>query len=131
MSALDKAVAELARPSAPRTMPSRRARHDAAGAFLKEFFDADLAPSNGLKDHGVQAMFDGKRILLQKPEEGVYAEAMMVVVGEQGEIDVNGRSLGVGRGDGDRGQGNEEKSADCRDHLAFQLVGKDERSADA
>ena len=43
----------------------------------------------------MQAVFDGKRILLQKPEEGVYAEAMMIVVGEQGEIDVSGRSLGV------------------------------------
>ena len=61
---------------------------------MKEFFDADLAPSKRLKDSGVQAAFDGKRILLQKPEEGVYAEAMMIVVGEQGEIDVSGRSLG-------------------------------------
>ena len=43
----------------------------------------------------MQAMFDGRRILLQKPEEGVYAEAMMIVVGEQGEIDVSGRSLGT------------------------------------
>ena len=41
------------------------------------------------------AGFDGKRILLTKPEEGVYAEAMMIVVGEQGEIDVSGRSLGL------------------------------------
>ena len=51
-------------------------------------------PSTKLRDHGVHAMFDGKKILLQKPEEGVYAEGMMIVVGEQGEIDVNGRSLG-------------------------------------
>ncbi len=37
--------------------------------------------------------------LLQKPEEGVYAEGLMIVVGEQGEIDVSGRSLGpVGAG---------------------------------
>ena len=94
MSALDKAVAELEAKRA-KDDASRRARQDAAGAFLKEFFDADLAPSTKLKDHGVQAMFDGKRILLQKPEEGVYAEAMMIVVGEQGEIDMNGRSFGV------------------------------------
>ena len=47
-------------------------------------------------------MFDGKRIVLTKPEEGVYAEAMMIVVGEQGEIDVSGRSLGpVGAADKD------------------------------
>jgi len=47
-----------------------------------------------LRRLGVQAAFDGKRILLTKPEEGVYAEGMMIVVGEQGEIDVSGRSLG-------------------------------------
>ena len=101
MSALDKAVAELEAKRA-KDDASRRARQDAASAFLKEFFDADLASSTKLKDHGVQAMFDGKRILLQKPEEGVYAEAMMIVVGEQGEIDVSGRSLGsVGSADKD------------------------------
>ena len=99
MSALDKAVAELEAKRA-KDDDARRARQDAASTFLKEFFDADLSPSRKLKDNGVQAVFDGKRILLQKPEEGVYAEAMMIVVGEQGEIDVNGRSLGpVGAAD--------------------------------
>ena len=43
---------------------------------------------------GDDAAFDGKRILLEKPEVGVYADGMMIVVSEQGEIDVNGRSLG-------------------------------------
>ena len=93
MSALDKAVAEL-EAKRNRDDADRKARQERASAFLKEFFDADLAPSKRLKDSGVQAAFDGKRILLQKPEEGVYAEAMMIVVGEQGEIDVSGRSLG-------------------------------------
>ena len=93
MSALDKAVAEL---DAKRSKDDaeRRARQETATAFLKEFFDADLASSKSLKESGVQAVFDGKRILLTKPEEGVYAEGMMIVVGEQGEIDVSGRSLG-------------------------------------
>jgi hypothetical protein len=99
MSALDKAVEELEAKRA-KDDEARRARQDAASAFLKEFFDADLVPSTKLRDNGVQAVFDGKRIVLQKPEEGVYAEAMMIVVGEQGEIDVNGRSLGpVGAAD--------------------------------
>jgi hypothetical protein len=101
MSALDKAVAEL---DAKRSKDDaeRRARQQAATAFLKDFYDADLAPSNALKGHGVQALFDGKRIMLSKPEEGVYAEGMMIVVGEQGEIDVSGRSLGpVGHADRD------------------------------
>jgi len=93
MSALDKAVAELAGRRA-KDDAERRARQQAATAFLKEFFDTDVAPSKALKQSGVQAAFDGARILLQKPEEGVYAEGMMIVVGEQGEIDVSGRSLG-------------------------------------
>jgi len=93
MSALDRAVAELEARRA-KDDADRRARQERASAFLKEFFDADLAPSKKLMDSGVQVSFDGKRILLQKPEEGVYAEAMMIVVGEQGEIDVSGRSLG-------------------------------------
>ena len=93
MSALDKAVAEL---DAKRSKDEaeRQARHQAARAFLKGFFEADIAPSKRLKDNGVHAAFDGARILLQRPEEGVYAEGMMIVVGEQGEIDVSGRSLG-------------------------------------
>jgi hypothetical protein len=93
MSALDKAVAELEARRA-KDDADRRARQDRASAFLREFFDADLAQSQKLRANGVQAAFDGKRILLQKPEEGVYADAMMIVVGEQGEIDVSGRSLG-------------------------------------
>jgi hypothetical protein len=93
MSALDKTVAELGAKRS-REDAERRARQQQATAFLKEFFEADLAPSTSLKDHGVQAAFDGKRILLTRPEEGVYAEGMMIVVGEQGEIDVSGRSLG-------------------------------------
>ncbi len=49
MSALDKAVAEL---DAKRGKDDaeRRARQQAASAFLKEFFEADLAPSKKLKD---------------------------------------------------------------------------------
>ena len=93
MSALDKAVAEL-EAKRGRDETERRARLQAAGAFLKEFFEADIATSVKLRDSGVQAAFDGSRIVLRKPEEGVYAEAMLIVVGEQGEIDVSGRSLG-------------------------------------
>jgi hypothetical protein len=93
MSALDEAVAELEARRA-KDEAERRDRQQVASAFLKGFYEADLVPSKALKDRGVQAAFDGKRILLQKPEEGVYAEGMMIVVSEQGEIDVSGRSLG-------------------------------------
>jgi hypothetical protein len=99
MSALDEAVEELERRRA-NDDAERRGRREAAGAFLKEFFENDLASSRKLKAHGVQVAFDGARILLQNPTEGVYAEGMMIVVGEQGEIDVSGRSLGpVGTAD--------------------------------
>jgi hypothetical protein len=101
MSALDAAVAELEAKRAKETA-ERKARQQVSSAFLKEFFETDIAPSKKLQDNGVHAAFDGMRILLQKPEEGVYAEGMMIVVGEQGEIDVSGRSLGpVGSNDKD------------------------------
>jgi hypothetical protein len=93
MSALDKAVTELERKRAADDA-SRRERREAASAFLKEFFNADLAPSKALKGQGVEVAFDGERIVLNKPAEGIYAEGMLIVVGEQGEVDVNGRSLG-------------------------------------
>jgi len=93
MSALDKAIAELEAKRA-KDDAERQARRQAASALLKDFFDADVAPSRKLKDSGVRAAFDGVRIVMQKPEEGVYAEGLMIVVGEQGEIDVSGRSLG-------------------------------------
>lgn len=94
MSALDKAVADLDAKRA-QDEAERQKKLKAAAAFLKEFYDADVAPSKALKDNGVEAVFDGSRIMLRKPEEGVYAEGMMIVVGEQGEVDVSGRSLGI------------------------------------
>ena len=51
MSALDKAVAELDAKRS-RDDAERRARQEAATAFLKEFFNADLAPAKSLKESG-------------------------------------------------------------------------------
>ncbi len=117
MSALDRAVAELEARRA-RDDAERQARRRAAAAFLKELFDADLAPSHKLRDHGVQAAFDGNRILLQRPEEGVYAEGLMIVVGEQGEIDVGGRSLGPVI-DGDKAGKTKELIAEIISHFSL------------
>ncbi len=117
MSALDKAVAEIEAKRA-RDEAERRARREAASAFLKEFFDADIAPSKKLKDSGVRAGFDGSRIVLQKPEEGVYADGMMIVVGEQGEIDVSGRSLGP-IGSADRDSKKKELIAEIISHFSL------------
>lgn len=118
MSALDKAVAELEAKRA-RGNAERKARQEAANAFLKEFYEADVAPSKRLKDNGVQAAFDGVRIVLQRPEEGVYAEGMMVVVGEQGEIDVSGRSLGVVDDAADRDAKKKELIAEIIAHFSL------------
>lgn len=99
MSALDEAVAQL-QARRDREDTERRVRQEASAAFLKAFFEADIAPSKALQESGVQAVFDGSRLMLQRPQEGIYAEGMAIVVGEQGEIDVSGRSLGpVGAGD--------------------------------
>jgi len=117
MSALDQAVAELAKKRA-KDDAERRARHAAAASFLKDFFEADVAPSKALKESGVSAMFDGVRIVLQKPQEGVYAEGMMIVVGEQGEIDVSGRSLGA-VGPGDREAKKKELIAEIISHFSL------------
>ena len=117
MSALDQAVAELDLKRG-KDAAERKARQEAASAFLKEFFEADLASSRTLKARGVQAAFDGKRILLQKPEEGVYAEGMMIVVGEQGEIDVSGRSLGAVSG-GNREAKKKELIAEIISHFSL------------
>ena len=93
MSALDQAIEELEIKRA-KDNAERSARLETACAFLKEFYESDVATSNKLKAQGVRTTFDGKRILLEKPEVGVYADGMLIVVGEQGEIDVNGKSLG-------------------------------------
>jgi len=98
MSALDEAITELERKRAEENA-ERKKRHQIACAFLKQFYEADVASSKKLKEHGVRTVFDGSRILLEKPEVGIYADGMMIVVGEQGEIDVNGKSLGPVRPD--------------------------------
>ena len=117
MSALDQTVAELEAKRA-KDNAERKARQAAAASFLKEFFEADVAPSAKLKEHGVQAAFDGMRIMLTKPEEGVYAEGMLIVVGEQGEIDVSGRSLGV-VGAADRASKKKELIAEIISHFSL------------
>jgi hypothetical protein len=99
VSALDQAIANL-EAKRQRDEAQRRERQQFARTFLKEFYEADVSPSQKLKEHGVVAVFDGTRILLEKPEEGMYADGMMIVAGEQGEIDVSGRSLGLVPPDG-------------------------------
>jgi len=97
VSELDKALAALeARRSGEET--DRQKRREAARAFLKGFYEADVASSRKLKERGIESSFDGIRLVLQRPEEGHFSEGLAIVVGEQGEIDVGGKSLGRPQG---------------------------------
>ena len=53
-----------------------------------------MAPSAALKDRGIASAFDGSRLVLERPDEGHFSEGLLIVVGEQGEIDIGGKSLG-------------------------------------
>jgi len=98
VSELDKALAALeARRSEEEA--DRQQRRKTACAFLKSFYEADVKPSRKLKERGIESAFDGARLVLQRPEEGHFSEGLAIVVGEQGEIDVGGKSLGRPQGD--------------------------------
>jgi hypothetical protein len=93
VSEIDKALAALeARRAEEET--ERKRRRTAACAFLKGFYEADVAPSQKLKERGIATYFDGARLVLERPDEGHFSEGLLIVVGEQGEIDVGGKSLG-------------------------------------
>ncbi len=93
MSELDKAIAVLeARRSEEEK--ERKQRRLVACAFLKSFYESDVAPSMRLKERGIASYFDGARLVLERPDEGHFSEGLLIVVGEQGEIDVGGKSLG-------------------------------------
>jgi hypothetical protein len=93
VSEVDKALAALEARRADEEA-DRQKRRKAACAFLKGFYEADVAPSRKLKERGIESSFDGARLVLQRPEEGHFSEGLAIVVGEQGEIDVGGKSLG-------------------------------------
>jgi len=93
MSELDKVFGELAEKRAQQDR-ERRERHKIAADFLAEFFANDIAPSQTLRSRGITAQFGDNRLLLYRPQAELYAEPLQIVVGEQGEIDIGGRSLG-------------------------------------
>jgi hypothetical protein len=72
----------------------RKDRVYVAAAFLTEFYEKDVKPSRALADHGIAAHFSDNRIVFHLTAAGPYAEPFQIAVGEQGEIDVGGRSLG-------------------------------------
>lgn len=93
MSEIDKALTAIEAQRA-REEAARRKRRDAACAFLKRFYEKDVKLSKKLKAYGIVAAFQDGRLALQRPAEGQFSEGLMIVVGEQGEIDAGGKSFG-------------------------------------
>jgi hypothetical protein len=93
MSELDRVFDEL---SNKRTQQDqeRRERQKIAADFLTEFYEQDIKPSQTLKTRGIEAHFADGKPILHKPQSGHFEEPLYIVVGEQGEIDIAGRSLG-------------------------------------
>jgi hypothetical protein len=93
MSELDKVFSELAQKRAQQD-EERRERQKLGTAFLTEFYEQDIKPSQTLKNRGIEAHFADNKLVLHRPQSGAYEEPLYIVVGEQGEIDIAGRSLG-------------------------------------
>src|SRR5580700_2334816 len=93
MSELDKVFGELSQKRAQQDQ-ERRDRQRYAAEFLAEFFEQDVKPSQTLRSRGVEAHFADNKLILHKPQSGHYEEPLYIVVGEHGEIDIAGRSLG-------------------------------------
>ena len=93
MSELDKVFGELAQKRAQQDR-ERRKRQRLAVDFLTEFFERDIKPSRTLKSRGIAAHFADNKLVLHKPQSGHYEEPLYIAVGEGGEVDIAGRSLG-------------------------------------
>jgi hypothetical protein len=93
MSELDKIFAELNSKRSEQER-ERRARVQTAADFLGEFFERDIKSSETLRRFGIEAHFGDNKIVLHKPQAGHYADPLYIAIGEQGEIDVGGRSFG-------------------------------------
>jgi hypothetical protein len=93
MSEFDRALTKIETHRA-REEAARQRRIEAAAAFLKSFYERDIKASKKLKEYGIEVEFDGRRLVLERPGEGQFSEGLMIAVGEQGEIDVGGKSLG-------------------------------------
>jgi hypothetical protein len=117
VSELDKALAALEARRAEEEADRRR-RRAAACDFLKGFYEADVAPSEKLKERGIASSFDGARLVLERPDEGHFSEGLLIVVGEQGEIDVGGKSLGRPQ-DGDQAAKKSELIAEIISHFSL------------
>jgi hypothetical protein len=93
MSELDRVFDEL---SSKRALQDKERREwqKVAADFLSEFYEQDIKLSQTLKMRGIEAHFADNKLILHKPQSGHFEEPLYIVVGEQGEIDFAGRSLG-------------------------------------
>jgi hypothetical protein len=93
MSELDKVYDELTQRRSQQDQ-ERREQQKVAADFLAEFFEQDIKPSKTLKSRGIEADFADNRLVLHNPQSGHYEEPLYIAVGEHGEIDIAGKSLG-------------------------------------
>jgi hypothetical protein len=93
MSELDRIYADISGKRAQQDF-ERRERQKLAAEFLAEFYQQDIKPSQTLKNRGIEVHFADNKLILHRPQSGHFEEPLYIVVGEQGEIDVAGRSLG-------------------------------------
>jgi hypothetical protein len=93
MSEIDKVFAEREAKRLDKER-QRRERFDVAAAFLQEFFERDVQGSKALVANGIEAKLSNDRILFHRTDAGIYADAFQIAVGQDGEIDIAGRSLG-------------------------------------
>jgi hypothetical protein len=94
MSEIDKIFAEREAKRLEKER-QRRERFDVAKAFLVELYERDVKPSAALASNGIEAQLEGNRLLLHRRDAGIYADAFQIAVGQEGEIDIVGRSLGI------------------------------------
>jgi hypothetical protein len=93
MSELDSIFSEIEAKRSEQEQ-ERRSRVNLTSDFVKDFFEQDVKPSTALKARGIQADLADSRIVMARPASAHYSEPLYIVVGEQGEIDIGGRSLG-------------------------------------
>ncbi len=72
----------------------RRERVAIAAAFLEEFHANDVAVSRTLAERGIQSSLSDNHLVLHRSAAGIHGDPFIIAVGEQGEIDCAGRSLG-------------------------------------
>jgi hypothetical protein len=72
----------------------RQRRRAAACAFLRSFYEADVASSRKLEGARDRELVRERTAGAATARAGTLRRRLAIVVGEQGEIDIGGKSLG-------------------------------------